>query len=563
MTPTPRPKGGAAIGLDSSWLGASLPDIDDLGLPSFNTRIIGRFPVEQAHHRPNAPALEFPAERASWTYREFVDDAASIAAGLKALGLEPGDRVGIMLPNRSEFVLVWFASLFCGTIDVGLNHGLVHDALAHQLQLARPRLVVCDADSCKAILAVRDRLPSLETLVVVGSMPAEEAGLRVIPFDDLRTPTSGFEFTFGAPRDITSIRYTSGTTGPAKAVASTNSQKSVSTAMFVHLMGFQADDRLYTPFPLHHSMASMMGVVASFQAGGCCVVDSRFSASQYWSRVGQFQATLGHILDPLVPMLLRQSESPSDHGHKCRKLWTARANPQFETRFHTALLPHYSMSEAAPVAYPPSDMPNRAGSSGRVGRLFAVRIADENDYPVPAGARGEILLRPTFPHTMMAGYFGDIEATASATRGLWFHTGDEGYLDADGFLFLIGRMGDQIRRRGVNIPAEQVENAARDHPSVEDAAAVAVPSEFGESDIKLVLIPTAMNRLPVPDELRRHLAARLPKEMIPRYIEWRTSFPLTPTHKVSKAALRAEGVNGLTESTLDLDPHRTTDGNAR
>jgi crotonobetaine/carnitine-CoA ligase len=318
-------------------------------------------------------------------------------------------------------------------------------------------------------------------------------------------------------------------------------------------MGYQDNDRLYTCFPLHHSLASMMGVASTFQVGGCVVVDERFSASRYWQRVEASEATLGHILDPMVPMLMSQPDFPSDRNHRCRELWTAFNHPDFEERFNVKLHQHYSMTEMAPIAYRRRDEASvPAGSCGKVGELFDLRVVDENEYPVGPGTHGEILARPNYPHTTMAGYFGNDAATAAAWRGLWYHTGDEGYVDADGYLYLVGRIGDQIRRRGVNISAEHIEDAARSHPSVIDAAAIAIPAEFGESEIKLVLMTALPAAPPGVDEILSHLTDRLPREMVPRFIEWRADFPRTGTQKINKSELRKEGQNGITASTLDL-----------
>jgi crotonobetaine/carnitine-CoA ligase len=517
---------------------SELPSLEGFVLPAFPDRLLGRFPIEQARLRPDAPALEFSAENTRWTYGEFVRDAAALADGFRSLGLVPGDRLGIMMPNRSEYVLAWFASLFCGMVDVGLNHGVGPAMLTHQLRIAGVKAVVCDRESFAALVAAAPEVTSLELLIPVDEVDRTAATtLRTVRFDRLGGSSAEPTFDFGSPTDITSIRYTSGTTGPAKAVASTNSQKSVSTSMFAQLMGYTPTDKLYTCFPLHHSMASMMGVVASFQAGGCCVVDDRFSASRYWSRIEQVGATLGHVMTPMLPMLLSQPPSASDQGHQCRRLWTASPHPEFESRFSVTLQAHYSMSEVSPVAFPRVGGPNKLGSSGQIGPLYDVRIVDETEHPVAVGQRGEILLRPLFPHTIFAGYYGNEAETAAVLRGLWYHTGDEGFVDEDGYLFLVGRMGDQIRRRGVNISAQDIEDAARRHPQVQEAAAIAVASEVGESEVKVFLIPR-QSPPPSAEDILAFFAGELPREMIPRYLEWRDELPRTPTNKISKLELK-------------------------
>lgn len=531
----------------------ALPELRGIELPSLDERVIGRYPLKWSAERPDAPAVVFLAEQAKWTYREFASDATAVAAGLRDLGLVPGDRLGIMLPNRSEYLLAWFGSSFNGLIDVAINHGLTKAMLLYQLTVARVRAVVCDAESYESLLEVAEDVPSLEVLITTEPVARQPRRLRVTPFASLSGSTLGFDYALSSPTDITSIRYTSGTTGPAKAVACTNSQKAVGGSLFIQLMGYQPDDRLYTCFPLHHSLASMMGVASTFQTGGCVVVDDRFSASRYWQRVQMAEATLGHILDPMVPMLMSQPASQADQGHQCRELWTAFNHPDFEERFNVKLHQHYSMTEMAPIAYRQRNeesVPD--GSCGKVGELFDLRVVDEDEYPVRPGEHGEVLVRPNYPHITMAGYFGNDAATAAAWRGLWYHTGDEGYVDSSGYLYLVGRMGDQIRRRGVNIPAEHIEDAARSHSAVIDAAAIAIPSSVGESEIKLALVTAHPDAPPSVEDFLSHLMERLPREMVPRFIEWRADLPRTGTQKVNKSEMRKEGRNGITTSTMDL-----------
>jgi carnitine-CoA ligase len=183
--------------------------------------------------------------------------------------------------------------------------------------------------------------------------------------------------------------------------------------------------------------------------------------------------------------------------------------------------------------------------------MYEFRVVDDDDYPLPPNEIGEIVWRPTEPYMVMPGYVGDPEATVKAWQNLWYHSGDAGRVDENGYLFLIGRIGDQIRRKGVNIAAEDIESAAMEHPSVAIAAAVAVPSELGESEIKLSIVANSPRFEPA--DLREFLKTKVPAEMIPHYVEVRQDMPRTDTHKVRKSVLRDEGV---TSATVDFESHR-------
>jgi crotonobetaine/carnitine-CoA ligase len=525
------------------------------GIPPLADRRLADLVLRQAAARPSQPYVTFAATGSTWTYAEFADQAARFAGGLRALGHSIGDRIGIMLPNDPEYLLGWFGSLFAGTVDVAVNSALTKGRLAHQLRVAGVTTLICRADGARAVAEVCRDLPSLKRIVSVGD-GVPDLGLEHLSFDSLLTSPPAERYP-SSPKDTATIRYTSGTTGPAKAVALTHSRLTVFANQFVWLTGYTAEDALYTCFPLHHGIASTLGVVTTLVSGGHLIVDDRFSASGYWDSIRRHDATLAHIINPLLPILLAQPPSSHDRDHRCARLWTAVPNEQFESRFRTQLINFYGQSEGGAIAVIPPGEEAPQGSSGRESDLFEIQIVDDDDYPVTAGEVGEIVWRPKQPHLMTPGYVGDPESTVRAWQNLWFHSGDAGKLDADGYLFLIGRQGDQIRRKGVNISAEEVEAAASEYGPVVIAAAVAVPSELGESEVKLCVVADSADFDPAA--LHTHLREALPPEMVPRFIEVRDSLPLTDTHKVRKAVLRGEGV---TASVIDFEAHRFAGGSS-
>lgn len=519
-------------------------------LPPLAERGLDRLILRAAAERGEATFVELPHHDVVFSRAEIVHDALCIAGGLRELGLRPGDRFGIMLPNRPEFVQTWFASLLGGTVDVAVNHGLRDELLAHQLRVASVRALLCDAESAAAVLEIAGDVPSLEWIVSVDGA-ASAAALPVHAFADVRA-ADPIEAAPRDPRDTASVRYTSGTTGPAKAVAMTHSRITVIATHFAWLMGYRDDDRLYVCFPLHHGLASTLGVISTLISGGTLVLDEKFSASRFWDRVRETDATLGHLIHPLTTLVLAQEPQPDDgRGHRCRHLWGGPDSEAFEERFGTRLVFFYGQSEGNAIAFmPPGERP-REGSAGLVSELFDVQIVDEDDFPVPTGEVGQIVWRPLEPHLMTPGYLGDPAATVAAWQGLWHHSGDLGRLDEDGYLYVVGRTGDQIRRKGVNIAAEDIEAVANAHAAVLESAAVAVPSAVGESEIKLAVVP----RGPEFDvgEFADFLRAQLPSEMWPRYVDVLDDLPRSTTSKPSKARIREQGVG---PETVDLEAHR-------
>jgi carnitine-CoA ligase len=208
------------------------------------------------------------------------------------------------------------------------------------------------------------------------------------------------------------------------------------------------------------------------------------------------------------------------------------------------------MSELTVVVHYPEGVERRVGSCGTASGLFDIRIIDDQGLPVPTGVDGEFTVRPRYPNIMFLGYYNDAEQTVERWRDLWFHTGDRGKLDADGYYYFLGRVGDRIRRRGVNISAEQIEKAALAHDAILECGAIAVPSPLGEDDIKLCARLVAGASL-CPEEIASHLASVLPKALTVRYVEIFEALPKTQTEKVQRAALRSMGQQGLTNSTWD------------
>jgi crotonobetaine/carnitine-CoA ligase len=180
----------------------------------------------------------------------------------------------------------------------------------------------------------------------------------------------------------------------------------------------------------------------------------------------------------------------------------------------------------------------RIESAGKPIPGFQIRIADEFSEPVPAGAQGEILVRPEEPYSMMLGYDGDARATVSAWEQLWFHTGDAAAMDEEGFIFFKGRVKDAIRVRGENISAFEVEQAMSELPEVAEVAAIAVPSEIGGDDLKIVVVRKEGAQLS-HEALIAHAQAKLPRYSIPRYIEFVGELPKTATNKIQKNVLRS------------------------
>ena len=220
----------------------------------------------------------------------------------------------------------------------------------------------------------------------------------------------------------------------------------------------------------------------------------------------------------------------------------------FEKRFNLKVVEGYGLTETGNPTYNPYDAP-KIGSCGKPTPNYEVRIVDENDFPVPPGTVGEIVARGRTPWALSLGYYNMPEKTAELVRNHYYHTGDGGYLDEDGYLFFTDRIKDYIRRRGENISSFEVERSVNAHPRVSESAAVAVKSEVSEDEVKVVVVLEKGETL-TPAELLDFCQERMPYFAVPRYVEFVDSLPKTPTDRVRKNVLREAGV---TENTWDRE----------
>ncbi len=515
----------------------------------------------QAERLGDKPFIRFVHDRSTLSYAGLVAAAEAAAARLRGdYRLDAGEVAAIFLPNGSDFILGWFACMFAALVDIPINYEFKKSTLLFGVRNAQARMVITDASGLERLLdeEVRNYISSLKLLVVAGGLDCDTAAALLrergiaVPVAALRDlAASGPQGRHWEAVDATSlcsIRYTSGTTGFAKGIMMTHLQMLNKSNKHMHIMTYGADDIMFSPFPLYHSLASTMGLMSTLQAGGTMVSNLRFSASNYWKDAAQCGATLGHILFPLVPMLLQQPESEWDRKHKVRYLWTAWPHREFETRFNTSFVQIYAQAEVGCVAFQRGNKGDGSRDCGPPMPHMEVRIVDELDHPAPPGVPGEIVVRPREPHHVMPGYYNNIAATTRAFRNLWLHTGDSGVFDEKGHLHFIGRIGDTIRRRGVNISADQIDEEVLKYDQVQECAVIGVPSPLGEEEILACVVwrtPPA-NAESAARGLAAFLEARLPKQYVPRYIELCETLPRTTTGKIQKANLRQRTERGAT-----------------
>ena len=510
------------------------------------TWVFSRLLATQADRMGDEVAFSYPSGRQ--TYGEVTELAARFANGLRALGVAPGDRVATMLDATADYVTAWFGTAWAGAVDVPVNTALKGELLQHVLAFAGARVLVIDGRFLPRLHGLS--LPDLRHVVVVGD-PAEEAPAAVAghPLAGLLAadPIGPVDRT---ESDLLYIMFTSGTTGPSKGAMLTNRGAMWNVREWIDILDLTESDVGYSIFPLFHVTARSAVISSALWAGGRVVLRETFSLRDFWRVARQEQATFFGYMGAIIHLLYAQDPDPADAANQLRIAFGAAAPPaimhDFEERFGLRLVEVYGSTELGPASALTPDVPER-GTMGPPRQHVQVEIHDENDDPVPPGVDGEIVVRPTVRDGIFAGYWAQPEATLQAFRNLWFHTGDGGRITEQGNIVFTDRIKDSIRRRGENISSFEVERAVQRHHAVLECAAYAVPSELTEDEVMLAVVARA-DRSVDADDLLRFCVDVLPRFAVPRYVRFVDALPKTPSQRIKKYLLRAEGV---THDTVD------------
>jgi crotonobetaine/carnitine-CoA ligase len=485
------------------------------------------------------------------TFAQTAARANRMARGLGKLGIGPGDRVSAMLDTSMDNVILWLAVTSMGAVMVPMNTAFKGEFLRHQLADSGAKLIVAEGQYADRITALAGDLPELERLLWRGAPPAAKGGLKVDSFviaDSADDSPLGVD---AAPGDLAALIYTSGTTGPSKGCML--GQNALLNAGFPMLVSqtVTGRDTLWCALPLFH-LAAVSLVFGMLQLGGTFALASRFSVSGFWDEIERTGATAIFALSTMFPLLIDAEETAAEkrcHG-KVRAVFGVPFLKEMQDRWKARFgMSHaapagYGMTECCPICqYPGGEIP--AASTGVAVPYLDVRILVEDDREADPGEPGEIVVRPRIPHVMSQGYWRRPEATAEVWRDLWFHTGDIGRIDAEGYLYFVDRKKDYMRSRGENVSSFEVEGAFRQHPAVADVAVHAVKSALSEDDIKATIV-LREGASATEEDILRWSMGQLPYFAVPRYIEFRDDLPRNAVNRVLKYELRAEGVTAKT-----------------
>jgi crotonobetaine/carnitine-CoA ligase len=488
-----------------------------------------------------------------------VEGAANrLANALADLGLRQGDRVATLIENSPDALLAWWGAIRGGFVAVPVNTAYKGEYLRHQLADSGSRVLFVDAEFADRAAAVVDQVDGLDHVVVTGGDAGPIPGATVHRWNDLLGADDKAPSLDIRPSDLGTFVYTGGTTGLSKGCMLSHNYHAALARQIGICWERTPDDVVWTPLPLFHFNALVTAVCGTLLFGGRGAIYRRFSVSDFWPEMNRVGATVTSTLGTMAYLLAHDVDRPEmprsgapEANTSLRLMGAAPLPVSLDTlireRFGIQTFSGaYGVTEASLISWQPPGVRNRPDAAGVINdEYFDTRIFDDDDNEVPRNADGEIVVRPKRPHVMFECYWGRPEVTVETSRNWWYHTGDIGRIDDEGFLYFVDRKADYLRRRGENISSFEVERILMTHGSLADVAVHAVPSQLTEDDLKVTATVKEGASL-TEEELFRWCIEQLPYFALPRYIEFRAELPRSPVGRVLKRELRSEGVGPTT-----------------
>jgi fatty-acyl-CoA synthase len=523
---------------------------------------------------PDRDALIVRHQKVRWTYAELKRRVDACAAGLLALGLEPGDRVGIWSPNNSEWVITQFATAKAGLVLVNINPAyrifeleyalnkvgckalITADAFKASDYLATLAELVPEIASCPPGRLQAKRAPSLRLMVHLGA-DAKPGTLTFAELLEAGSPREVARLGELAPRlqfdDPINIQFTSGTTGAPKG-ATLSHHNILNNGFFIgETMRLTDRDRVCIPVPLYHCFGMVLGNLACVTHGSAMIYPSEgFEPLAALETVAAEKCT---ALYGVPTMFVAELNHPDFGKYDLSTLRTGiMAGSPCPTEIMRRTIDDmhmnevticYGMTETSPVSFQTSaDDPveRRVGTVGRIHPHVEVKIVDAEGRIVPPGVPGELCTRG---YSVMLGYWDDKEKTEEAIdRAGWMHTGDLATLDAEGYCNIVGRIKDMVIRGGENIYPREIEEFLYRHPKIADVQVIGVPDDkYGEELCAWIKLKPGQQA--VAEEIQAFCKGQIAHYKVPRYIRFTDAFPMTVTGKVQKYLMRQESIAEL------------------
>jgi long-chain acyl-CoA synthetase len=488
--------------------------------------------------RPDAPAILFEGQR--FSYRELDARVSRAAHLLTGLGVGAGDRVALFLPNIPEFCVAYLAAQKLGAVAVSINVMSRAAELRYLLADSGAVALFTTAGLMAEVTPVRAGLAELRAVIICEGESAAGLTLEAAADRPDRFPTRAM-----SAGDPAAILYTSGTTGKPKGAVLTHGNILSNTRTTARCVGGRPGDRHALFLPLFHCFGQNFIMNAAFCAGGTVVLERRFELESTVAALAEHGVTHLYGVPTIFIHLINAGVGP-ERLPGVRYFFSAAATMPREVaaawrdRFGQPIHEGYGLTETAPFASYNHHRAYRLGSIGVPIEGVEMKIVDEEGRPRGPGEWGEICIKGP---NVMAGYFRNEEATRQVLRDGWFHTGDIGYRDEDGYYHLVDRKKDMINCAGFKVWPREVEEVLYQHPAVEECAVAAAPDPVRGESVRAFIKLRASQRASAA-ELRAHCEARMARYKIPGDFVFDRPIPRNPSGKILKRLLREPAADG-------------------
>jgi len=473
-----------------------------------------------------------------FTYSEFdsaVDRAVSM---LVAHGIGKGEVISLLMPNSVEYIIAYFACWKLGAVAGPVNSLLKENEIAFVLNNSETRAMLVHSEFQERIEKIRSELPQLQSVITFDN---EREATREFAKESEEGRQDGPAPSLGKDDDAIII-YTSGTTGKPKGCVLTHGNIIANARQISEWLNFTDQDQLLTIMPLFHMNAVSVTTMSALYAGGSTVISPRFSASQFWKMISDYRVTSFGSVATMLSMLLSKYPEGVPEGLTTDQLRFAMCGSapvpaevikKFEETFKCPVVEGYGLSESTcRSTFNPPDERRRPGSCGLpIGN--EMKVFDDDDRELADGQLGEIVLRG---ENILKGYFKNAEATATAFRNGWFHTGDVGYRDQDGYFFIVDRKSDMIIRGGENIYPREIDEVLYQHPAVAVAATIGIPDQLYGEEVAAFVVMKDGSKVS-EEELISYCTEKLADYKCPKSIRIVKDIPKGPTGKLLKREL--------------------------
>ena len=469
------------------------------------------------------------------TFSEIQKRVNRFANALLRLGVQKGDHVGVILPNCPEYAIAYLSIYKIGATIVPIDFWLKEEEKIGIISHAEIKFLITETLTESFLAKLKEKIPSLKKII------SRQKVATVLSWEEAIEKESD-ELTPGEIKeeDISTIYYTSGTTGIPKGIVWNYRHLDGGSRVMKHFCLVNEKDVDICPIPLSHG-GGTVPLFVTLIYGGSMVLMEKFQPLEFLKNVQKYKVTWSNIVPSMFAAIvqLKDFEKYDLSSIRFFASFGAPGSPELLEKFHRQcpngeIWSGYGLMETAPPNTAPPIGKARRGSVGMAPPWIEIKIFDENDKEVETGAVGEVVIKGW---VVMNGYYKQPELTAQVIKNGWFHTGDLGKLDGDGYLYIVGRKKEVIIVGGLNVYAVEVENIISQHPGVSEVAVIGVPDKMHGEVVKAFIIPKPgekVNKQEILDFCRAHLA----HFKVPRVIEFRDNFPRTPVGKIKKSVLK-------------------------